>query len=681
MQDQDNTNPYDKWNAIVTLFIDSGLAANKPHIKKYCDKYLLNLDYSGLEDLLTRHPNLIEQAKTLAIEKQRQAVPFTPPSTEEALLLQGHLKTGIINNYNNWLNIDFKHMVDNILVFGQRGSGKSYFFFMLIFQLMLLPKEERPNIIILDRKDDYPCLLNFFPDMYYLDAHTLHDNMWEVPEGHDPKTYLTAQTNLLCDINYFRATSHPIIKKAVGQCYRKFGSFNFEDILKEVQAYGSKNKLQGWGIKEVLGKIHIRFDSFISESSLNKAKSMPVEFWQNNDFILNLRGFNEDTAKTFVMSIWERLYQDNMLKNKRNIPATIFICDESYWLFNVEDRHELSAQKTLADRMRTSREFGIGVIAGAQNSNDLNDVIKGNSPHIFSFRILSQTINEAQTLLGLTDDQRDFILNLPAKLSGIARIAHYPEPILFTVPQGPQFDKNITEAEIQQIMNPKLESMLKTIMPESFDVKLDHIEDLILNIIAGSPFTYFTPLRDQVRKQTGINNDQFEIKIKSLKDKELITSIKCVNTINHISSEFFPLTDKAHEYLNPVHHFRIKDRTFKHTFYCAILKSYLKKQGHKSSREYVPKYYENKHERIDVAYFDKDKQLHAYEITLSFGNLVGNVLKCIRMDAKQITIVTEYKRDKKNAMERIEAKIKDKATLSMIFYRSIGEFIPKKGAK
>lgn len=679
MQNNPEQNPYDKWNSIVTLLIDSGLTEIKPNLKRYCDKYLQRQDYSGLADLLNRHPNIIEQAKTLAIQKERLPIPFTPPSREEAMLLQGLLKIGIINNYHDWLHIDLKHLVDNIIVLGQRGSGKSYFFFMLMFQTMQLPKEERPNLIILDRKNDYQCLLKFYPDIYYFDANTFHDNMWEVPTGHDPKTYLTSQIELLCDIHYFMATSKPIVKKAVMECYRKFKTFNFGDILKEVQAYASKSKLQGLNIKDVLSKIHVRFDNLMSEPSLNKAKALPINFWANNDIILNLRGYTEDTAKTIVMSIWERRYLDNMLHNKRNIPSTIFICDEAYWLFNVEEKYGLDSQKTLADLMRTSREFGLGAVGGAQKSNDLNDILKGNSPHIFSFRVLSQTIHEAQTLLGLTDEQRDFILNLPEKLSGIARIAHYPEPILFTVPQGPQFDKSITPKEVEDIMEPKLAALLKTIMPETKHVKLDDLEKLTLDILKNSPFTYLTPLRNQVKKQTGINKERFEIILKSLKDKKMIESVKCINGMNHITAEFFPLTDKAHKYLNPPRHKRVKLRIFKHTFYCVIVRTFLERLNLKASREYVPKHYANKHERIDVAYYDKENRLHAYEITLSFENLVENVLKCIRMDAASITVVTERNGDQEDAIKKIRRGITDKTIHSIISFKSVPDFIQKKG--
>ncbi|MFC1591249.1 helicase HerA domain-containing protein [Thermodesulfobacteriota bacterium] len=674
MPEQSKDNPYEKWNNIAILLLDSGLADSKPLIKHYCNSYFQTQDFSGLQDLITNHPELIQQATALALQKQRQPIPFMPPTKEDAEALQGNLKIGIINNNLEWMHLIPKHMVDNILIIGQRGSGKSYLFFMLMFQLMQIPKNKRPNLIILDRKNDYQCLLNFFPEMHYFDEHTLHDNMWEIPPGHDPAKYLSSQTELLCDIHYFRATSAPIIKQAVRQCYlkNKDKNFNFYNILKEALNYASNKKFKGWNIQDVMAKINIRFDNLISEISLNKEKGFPLDFWQTNDTIINLRGYDEDTARTFTMSLWERLYQDNILKNKRNIPSTIFICDEAYWLFNVEDTHEPNSQKTLADRMRTSREYGIGVIAGTQNTNDINDILKGNCPHVISFRILAQSIKEAQTLLGLDDPQRDFILNLPEKLTGIARIAHYPAPIIFTIPQGPKFNKAITEEEIFKIMKPKLDQLLKIIMPNTHDINIEHMEKMILQTLAGNPFIHFTYLRNKIKKRREITDDQFDIKLRNLVKKGLIESIKCVNACTHKKAEFFPMTDKGHEFLNLAKSKRIPSRIYKHILYCRKVALELKRLGHDPKTE---------DHRIDVSYRDENNNLYAYEITLSFDNLIDNIHKCLSLNATLITVVTEDKKDLDKAKNMIETVIMDKAILERIAYKRVGEFIPKKGAK
>ncbi len=107
----------------------------------------------------------------------------------------------------------------------------------------------------------------------------------------------------------------------------------------------------------------------------------------------------------------------------------------------------------------------------------------------------------------------------------------------------------------------------------------------------------------------------------------------------------------------------------------------IKQHGFKPLPEYVPKNYINQKERIDVAYYDGNKKIFAFEVTLSTDSLISNIIKCINMQAHKIIIVTELPKDKKGIQQRIENEITDKDILAKISLKPVSWFIPKKSNK
>ena len=231
------------------------------------------------------------------------------------------------------------------------------------------------------------------------------------------------------------------------------------------------------------------------------------------------------------------------------------------------------------------------------------------------------------------------------------------------------YDKSITKQEIAILMKPKLESLMKQIMIKTNIYKVNSIEKLILQTIAGNQFIYFTFLRNKVQYKIKLKEGQFEINLRNLIKHNFIESIECINACNKITAEFFPITDKGYKYLNLTESKRIPSRMFKHTLYCDFVAKELSRKGHKPKLE---------DHRIDVSYIDKDNNLYAYEITISFDTLIDNIKKFLALNGKLLTIVTEDKNGITKAKNIIKSELQLELIHEKIIFKLIQEFIPQK---
>ena len=125
---------------------------------------------------------------------------------------------------------------------------------------------------------------------------------------------------------------------------------------------------------------------------------------------------------------------------------------------------------------------------------------------------------------------------------------------------------------------------------------------------------------------------------------KFIHEVQCVTARNNKKSKFYPLTGKTGGIISPIR--------FKHTFYCKKVKEYLENKAGNVELEYTPEETKFAQKRIDVALIENDT-LTAYEISLSFDNLIDNIEKCNLMNAKKIIIVCESKPDKIKAQNKV----------------------------
>ena len=243
------------------------------------------------------------------------------------------------------------------------------------------------------------------------------------------------------------------------------------------------------------------------------------------------------------------------------------------------------------------------------------------------------------------------------------------------------YDKTITKAEIDTIMQPKLAKLYKSIEPVSTTTLPDAIEFKILKVLCVNPFMDYTTLFKVMTRETKIDSKKLKSKIEILCDKQLIQFKQCVNSSNHRPSNYFPLESKAYDLLNYPKARRVEARFFKHSFYIEKVSEHIESQGYKALTEYTPANHPYPAERIDVAFYDKDNCLIAFEITLSTDSLISNIKKCVSMNAKNIIIVVELPKYIPSIQTTVENTILSSQILSRISYEPVATFIPKKTKK
>ena len=676
------SNEHERMAAVVNLLQLSGLYEKNPVVRSVCDYYLRTQKYKPLKDFLDRHPNLLAWAQRMA--REREASIFPQLSLDQSRSISGPIMLGHVDRDSIQLCIGLKHLAEKILIIGQPGSGKTFLGTIILWQLLKLADRDF-NILIFDRKRDYDCLIKYFPHFYLLRAKYIQFNMFEVPEDEDPLEYLTLMAHVFCEINYFKATSAPIIRKALFECHKKNREFKLIDILLEIDAYAKRKGLKGLGTSDVLSKITARFDNIMLNQGLNEGKGLPLEFFRNNDIIFDLTGYDQATAATFSEILIMKLFRYNQRHNIRNTLTTLEFCDEAYWKFRAPLRGEtVSSMESIADRLRQAREWGIGGIYGTQSSTSVCDTLKETTPHVITFRTLAASIPETGKLLGLTQEQTEQILNLPTPGAAIARLANNPPlpPILFFVPPIQKYDKIITDEEIFEVNEPKLRELKKYYHPadeplESEDI--NHLEKMVMDSIYKNPFIHYTSLREDLRSQ--VNPKWLKKTLRSLEDKGLIQPIQCVNSPNNKKAWFYPLTNYADQLFGFKKSKLTDPKFFKHSLYCNHVAKSIKLRDFKPFFEHTPNNHLNKMERIDVAFYDQKDRLIAFEITLSKDTFISNIYKCHHMKAHHIIIVTEYKSDIGDLETMITQHALSSDIKSKILFFPIASFIPIKSKK
>lgn len=287
-----------------------------------------------------------------------------------------------------------------------------------------------------------------------------------------------------------------------------------------------------------------------------------------------------------------------------------------------------------------------------------------------------------KTILNLTKEQLDYIDELPSYGTAIFRDRRFPRRYLITVPNVLELE-TITEAEKQRIMQPFIEGLQERYqtehVPESEQYKDYTQEDLEiiresvifphshrkLEILQSEPFTHRTDLHKKVRG--GLN--KFKASIEWLIANSFITTTDLITSKTRTAG-FFPLTRKAHDFLETPEHLRKPtELSFAHEYYKFLLAGELTSKG-----------YEVKIEYKDIDLFAViDGRKTAFEITRSFKNLITNVEKCFMLNMDELYIVCEDKDKAKKARNRIENDDRIKALVEMkkdsIHYREIRDYL------
>jgi len=687
---------FDLWQEILDTLEHAGMTDYEDYPEIYFAWMVAKErdDFTLLDELLTRDPWVLMEAK-----KKIKEFPFFQPKREEVHMIQGQFTLGSANSSPGFqVGLDPLYFTRGLFISGALGSGKSYPVLMIMDQMLKVPPKERGfNIITIQRiKRDSDGFAHKYPWFKVIEWSELRYNMWQVDDWDDPRDKLPSASTIFSGENFLYTITVPPMRYAVKRCYEKNGVFEgsqnfptFSEILTQLPGYTKAYPIQGYEMTSSIGRLANRLVDFIEEGEvLNCKKGLSTQFFLSHDLCINVMDENEFTVRTTIMSILYDI-QRCLQKNPLSHPAmrVLVVIEEARWLFDISrDRMDISSNKILEQWFTTSRESGFGRIVITQEPGSVSSFVTSNCAHRWSFPIFGKENLEAvESLNNLTEEQVRFIPKLKRFGEGIFSHPNFDRPFIIQVPPDLDLDKSVTREETKKIMRPFVEDLHAQLVqetpekPEPVDLKqmeqdatAQKIGVLILRELKEDPFIHRTKLIAVMRKKYDIRQHTVGPGLDWLLGQKLIISMKCRSSTK--DREHFPLTEKAQISLKIPERERISIYVFKHRLYCELVTKGIRKQGNTAIREYSSTSVAG-HKRMDVLGIEGNQRI-AYEISLSFSNLIDNITKCLELyKVDQVYIVCErQKPDLEKAMEIVSKNIPGHL-LEKIGFRTISYFL------
>jgi len=704
---------FEYWNDIIET-LDMGGMTRDPLILKACKLCNETGYYKLLRDILTRKPQILMAAKrNISEQKKFPFMPY-PWKRKDLAKLSGKYDIGIINNNGDRAGLDPIDFTRGLFICGETGSGKSYPSLRLMKQIFSEPIDKRGfNVIVVQSvKRDADFLLNTNKDIVILDWQDIRRSPLFVEPWDKQASKISSFCDVYSSVNWLMMHGQPLLSNTLKICLNKFGNdTNFEHLFDHVDL--SAKYIGLLGPEHRNSRDHLKFSLFSFKetgSILNCRRGFSVsEFFTKKDIILNLLDQKSDyIIATFITDLLldiKRYYEQDPQQGKLR---TLIIIDESRRVLaaknpNSQTGHNPSAP--MIEVVTTRRSAGIGIIALTQEPQSAPDWLTNNSAYVLVMVISGRGRKEAQELINLSKVQSDYIDCLPSFGEGIMRYSGFDRRIVLKVPSDLD-DTPIPPAQISELMKDRIKELHSTIdesisgdisdlhnisgisknisnksqsdndKSKAFDIKqqkkltLDKMNSLaIIDILLKNPFVPFTEIRDTLK----ISAQRMRDAVEYMNSRNLLVSVKCLSLKNR-TAEYLVLTDRISEKEKSV---AVSPFMFKHRMYEQRVADCLNAKGYTTTIEFqgddidrsnaaktikintsdgreilIPK-------RIDVfAVHPTTKERIAFEITLSFSNLMDNIHKCLEIfHVDVLRIVTENEEAKSYAMNLVSNKV------------------------
>ena len=704
-------NRYKIFREIVET-LDKGGMTKDPLVLKACQQFSDFAYIKTLERLLNKHPQILEIARR-NIQEQKE-YPFWPPPWKKREIdkLKGKYDLGVINHNGDKVYLDPIKFTKGLTIFGEIGSGKSYPVLRLLKQILSTSIEERGfNVLIIQAsKQDANFLVKHNSNLLVLDWKDIRRSPMQV-EDWDTKE---EKINSFCEVyqtnNWLMAYGQPLFRNTVNICMNMFGNYiNFHKLWNNVDTSAKYMNIQGPEHKNIRDNLRSTLFSFRETGKiLNCKKGFTVaDFFTKNDLILNVQPKqlpSNYVLATFLSDLFkdiQRYYENNPFHGKLR---TLIVLDECRRVFPATKTHNQTGHEPnspMIDFVTTRRGSGIGIVAITQEPSSAPDWLVINSAYVLSMAISGKGRKDAKEILNLSKEQGSFMDMFPEHGVGIMRYRGFDRRFLVGIP-GDLDDTPISPNEIKELMKDKIKALHEPIdkyhEDELIDLKekqekekeikqesqlkkltlkmaktqaitkLDSI--LIIETLIKTPFLFKTGIRDSLK----ISGGRMDRAVDHLSSENLIVIKECMDkNCTKPKTQYLALTDEAKEYIgsktkiiNPAH--------FKHTLYKYRVAKFLKFKGYETKIEYTEN---DKNGFIDILAIESNTQKRiAYEITLSFSNLIDNINKCLNLfNVDDVHIVTENDTDETKAINMISKSNRIHTTdLEKITYETLKKF-------
>ena len=571
-------------------------------------------------------------------------------------ILSGPLKFGSYNSFKDIFGINPELLNQNVMVVGRAGSGKSNLNLIALDYLTEIATTF--NIIVIDLKKEYRCLLPKHPNLKIVTFKNLRLNPLEVQEWEDPKDHINNIAEVFCRENYILAFGKNMLINKLEYLYKVWGVLEgkkeyptFEDLYNQI------NSIKGSArIADSKASLLSRLKPYIDYPEIFCTKSFPFNTWLDNHLVIELENITNEMYATITNLIVSSIYNYYHKKNLRGRKIrTLFVVDEAGVLFDAKrDRPNQFGDSYINTLVRRGGEFGLGFWVTSQEPNTISQSIHNNSFLKFMFPLVEgQQLRNMALSMALNEQQTLFSFKLPPLGTCVARYSYFPSPLLLDVPLYPE-QKTISDEFVEE----KMRNFYEEITPKKVPMierhpktKLHIPEDpaTLLKHIADNPFDNYTTHRSTC----GLAEHKVDKARDWLKKNRYIT-LEYIKTTKGRSRPacYLSLEEKALNYLQLKQH--LGKGSFKHQLYCHLIKEKIQKEGWKAKIE--TKVYPST-KLIDVV-AEKANDIVGYEVTLHFENLHENIEKDLSIIDRLVIVV-----EKNDLGKAIKKAQKCKATL------------------
>ena len=404
--------------------------------------------------------------------------------------------------------------------------------------------------------------------------------------------------------------------------------------------------------KDILLWIQNRLYPYTINETFNCRIGLPYDYWNKENLIIEMDEGFTDNMYSFIVSYLAglRYNQNKKMGFTGSKLSTLFTVDEARILFQANRDKSIFGETYINEIITKTREFGIGFIIASQETASFNQTVRS-----ISYLKVAFPLNDAKDLdfikesFGLEKEQAKHIFKLPKHGQAIVRYGGYENPFLIAVPHF-RIKKQLSDAEVEDRMKEFYGEIEKSIKKESVQKPLDVRPTMppqasaLLYYLGQEPFIKVS----EMTKAAGFKSPREVSKALEWLESEGYVKRESYRTSKRgRKSSYAVLTEKTYTYIG-----NTKPRgkgSFEHALYQHLIKQHLVKQGIKAEVEAKIR----GKKACDVLAENKDKSVIAYEVTLSFENLISNVQKDLEAGASEVFIVTRDSKDFRKAEENV----------------------------
>ncbi len=689
----------------VLELLDTDLK-NDPFFASHVRTARVTNNWDHVLEYVRKNDRLIGQVRNeKAVQHRFKGLcPFYPfPESQDLLEFGGDLKFGVVNNSGDFFSINPDDLAMHLMLLGRTGAGKSWFILHAIEQLCSMTGF---NIVLPDRKQYYRRAVSKISRLKVLPFERLLFNPLQVPDWMHPRDFCFVWAKAFVADNLLGPPTEGLLRQVIMRLFTENGVLSgskyyptMSELYKHLEKIRSspRNPLT-FRYREFLESACNRLEPYTYFFQFNERLGVGHEIFENDHVVLELPAHKlSSQMHNFIISlIVNTLFaKRQQFQLRGNQLRTLFIVDEasSYMSANREHTDLQWIEPGVNDIARMGREFGIGLWMCSQESKSFNYVFRANCFTKVAFPLTEgQDVKDIQDSFGLSNEQRDYLYELPSNRVAVVRYARYPKPFILEVPLLSGYDDIPGDRDLEDAMSDWLSDVVPKIsLVPDVSTKEDTTgqteapgpEDrewsifssgqalpkkelnalLIIKALQKKPFLKKKELFDEI----GIGTEDAESARSRLIELGYIESHK-IGLKPGAPGEYSELKSPAFEKFGgspPPGR-----GGFRHKCLCNFAQECLEAEGFKTRLEGSLK---GMHGAFDILAV-KGKEKMGYEITLSFDNLLDNVRDGLASEATKLVVVCQNREELERAKEIVSKEYGEEGRLE---FRTIFDFSRK----